>query len=63
MLFLAVFLGFIAENIRESIVEKERGKQYIESFYRDLKKDTAAFSRIIAADYHASGPASARVLP
>ncbi len=26
MLFLAVFLGFVAENIREHIAEKERGK-------------------------------------
>jgi len=36
MLFLAVFLGFIAENIREHSVEKERAKQYIHSFYKDL---------------------------
>ncbi|MBD0332171.1 MAG: hypothetical protein ICV66_05910 [Chitinophagaceae bacterium] len=41
MLFLAVFLGFLAENFREHQVEKERGKQYIESFYEDLKRDTA----------------------
>src|ERR1043165_8938482 len=33
MLFLAVFLGFLAENFREHRVEKERGKQFIESFY------------------------------
>ena len=50
MLFFAVFLGFIAENIRENIVEKEKGHQYLASFYRDLKKDTATFSRITAAD-------------
>ena len=50
MLFLAVFCGFLAENIREHKAEKEKGKQYIESFYRDLKKDTATFSRIIADD-------------
>src|SRR6185369_7095980 len=39
MIFLAVFLGFLAENFREHQVEKERGKQYIESFYNDLEKD------------------------
>ena len=50
MLFLAVFLGFLAENFREHQVEKERGRQYIESFYQDLKTDTATFSRIIAND-------------
>ena len=44
MLFLAVFLGFLVENYREHQVEKERGKQYIESFYEDLKTDTARIS-------------------
>jgi hypothetical protein len=44
MLFLAVFLGFLAENYREHRVEKERGKQYVESFYQDLKTDTSRIS-------------------
>src|SRR5665213_896527 len=39
MLFLAVFLGFVAENIRETQVEKEREMQYIESLVADLKSD------------------------
>lgn len=33
MLFLAVFLGFIAENIREHYVENERTKEYAQSLY------------------------------
>jgi len=41
MLFLAVFCGFLAENIREHNVEKKKGEQYILSFAEDLKKDTA----------------------
>ena len=41
MLFLAVFLGFLAENFREHHDEKERAQQYIESFYDDLKIDTS----------------------
>jgi hypothetical protein len=41
MLFLAVFLGFIAENIREHSVEKARAKQYAVSLINDLEKDTA----------------------
>ncbi|MDQ6757315.1 MAG: hypothetical protein M3004_10305 [Bacteroidota bacterium] len=45
MLFLAAFLGFIAENIREHIVEKEREKQYMQSLLLDLKTD------IINIDY------------
>ncbi len=47
MLFLAVFCGFLAENWREHIIEKEKGKQYIFSFYEDLKRDTASFARLI----------------
>ena len=41
MLFLAVFLGFIAENIREHIVEKGRAKQYAKTLISDLQNDTA----------------------
>ncbi len=40
MLFLAVFLGFLAENFREHQVEKERGREYVKSFREDLCKDT-----------------------
>jgi hypothetical protein len=40
MLFLAVFCGFLAENIREYQVEAERGRQYIRSFCEDLRSDT-----------------------
>ena len=39
MLFLAVTLGFLAENIREHQIEKEREKQYMESFIVDLESD------------------------
>lgn len=41
MLFLAVFCGFLAEYYLEHRIEKERGKQFIVSFYDDLKTDTA----------------------
>ena len=50
MLFLAVFLGFLAENFREHQVEKERAKQYILSFCEDLKKDTAHMNALIKYD-------------
>lgn len=39
MLFLAVFLGFVAENIREHLVEKNREKEYVYSMMADMKKD------------------------
>jgi hypothetical protein len=41
MLFFAVFLGFVAENIREHMVEKNRAKQYAISLISDLQKDTS----------------------
>ena len=50
MLFLAVFCGFLAENIREHRIEKERAQQYISSFYSDLKRDIARFSIVIKID-------------
>ena len=47
MLFLAVFCGFLAENLREHRVERQRGRQYIQSFYQDLKTDTGRFTMLI----------------
>ena len=42
MLFLAVFCSFLAENLREHQVEKEKGKQPVFAFYDDLKIDKAS---------------------
>jgi len=39
MLFLAVSLGFMAENIREHQLEQNREKQYMVSFVADLESD------------------------
>jgi hypothetical protein len=47
MLFLAVYCGFLAENIREHQIEKHRGKQYSISLYKDLKSDTIRINEII----------------
>jgi len=40
MIFLAVFLGFVAENKREHMVEEDRAKQYAKSLISDLRNDT-----------------------
>ena len=40
MLFLAVFLGFVAENIRENSVEHEHAKEYANLLIEDLSTDT-----------------------
>ena len=45
MLFLAVFCGFLAENLREHQVEHQREKQYIRSLIADLKEDDQVISR------------------
>jgi hypothetical protein len=50
MLFLAVFCGFLAEYMLEHKIEKERGMQFVESFYEDLKTDTARIATNIAYD-------------
>ena len=44
MLFLAVFLGFVAENIREHFIENNRAKEYSISLLEDLKNDTTAIN-------------------
>ena len=45
MLFLAVFLGFVAENIREKNHEIRKEKEYAYSMYEDLKTDTFLLRR------------------
>ena len=47
MLFLAVFCGFLAENIREHRVEHQRAQQFAQSLLNDLKEDTAALNTAI----------------
>src|SRR6478735_5180561 len=47
MLFLAVFLGFLAESKREKLVERHREKEYMHSLLQDLKQDSLKFSGII----------------
>jgi len=42
MIFIAVMMGFIAENVRESISEHNRAKEYAETMVEDLSADTTA---------------------
>jgi hypothetical protein len=46
MLFLAVFCGFLAENQREHMVERNREKEFMTSLVKDLQLDTSQVSRI-----------------
>src|SRR6478752_5022447 len=47
MLFLAIFLGFLAENLREQNVEHHREKEYILSLVEDLKSDTVQANEVL----------------
>jgi hypothetical protein len=56
MIFLAVFMGFVAESLREHMTEKNKEREYIKSMISDLKKDTANFRWAIKRnDYCTSG--------
>jgi hypothetical protein len=47
MIFLAVTMGFFAESLREHISDREKEKQYVESFAVDLRADTTACKKSI----------------
>ena len=47
MLFAAVTLGFFAENVRESLSNREKERAIIESLKEDLTKDTAQLNYLI----------------
>ena len=47
MIFLAVTLGFFAENIREHFVEKKKEIKTIATFKKELQKDTARLNSLI----------------
>jgi hypothetical protein len=49
MIFLAVTLGFFAENIRENIGDHKREKEYILSMIQDLQSDTTNLAKENAA--------------
>jgi hypothetical protein len=47
MLFLAVFCGFLAENLREHFVEKKREYQYVQSLIKDIEIQVINIDTII----------------
>ncbi len=48
MIFLAVTMGFIAENIREHITEQKNAKILAQSLLDDIRKDTSSLHSLIA---------------
>ncbi len=51
MIFLAVTLGFLAENMREHITDRTKEKEYIRGFIRNVQDDTANLQRVILFDH------------
>jgi len=47
MLFLAVSMGFIAENVREKYTENERSNELMESFIMDVKENQKQLDSLI----------------
>jgi hypothetical protein len=47
MLFVAVTLGFFAENIREHYVEKHKATENVQNLFKDLKTDSLFFNYMI----------------
>lgn len=50
MIFLAVSLGFLAENFREHLTERSKEKQYIESMVRNVKENISGLQDAIRLD-------------
>ena len=47
MIFIAVTLGFFAENLREHIGNRKKEKEYVLSLVEDIKKDTLRINYVI----------------
>jgi hypothetical protein len=47
MIFLAVSMGFFAENLQEKIADNGKEKEYMQSLVQNLKDDTAAINATI----------------
>src|SRR6266446_5847124 len=48
MLFLAVFCGFLAENMREDHAEQRREKQFVQSIANDIRSDIDQLDSMIS---------------
>src|SRR5882757_8112523 len=51
LLFLAVFLGFLAENFRQKIGEREQAEELAHNFYDELLADSTAIRWYIDARF------------
>ncbi len=54
MLFLAVSMGFVAENVREKYVERERSEELIQAFIIDVKSNQSQLDSLIIQNQRCS---------
>src|ERR1043165_9762858 len=47
MLFLAVTLGFFAENVREHVGDVSKEKEYMSAMFEELKSDTVEYNKAL----------------
>ena len=50
MLFVAVTLGFLAENVRDQQTDKNREISYLKNVHEDLLVDINKFELVISSD-------------
>ena len=48
MIFVAVTMGYIAENVRENITDNHKEREYMISMLSDLEKDTLSLDQAVA---------------
>ena len=47
MIFVAVMLGYAAENVRHHYIEEKKTIANVQNLYKDLKNDSIAFSNML----------------
>jgi hypothetical protein len=58
MLFLAVLLGALAENLRENYIEKNKEREYLTSLVYDISQDTTRLNTCIESRFDKNQNAS-----
>jgi len=51
LLFTAVFLGFLADNLREVQAEKQQAEELAHSYYRELREDSVTLQTVLASRF------------
>ena len=52
MIFVAVLMGFLAENVREEVWNRQKEKQFMRSYVQNLKQDSIMLEQHISDNNH-----------